>query len=513
MEDTHVNQSHPQIPIQSIIPVQPNAHDPLLGIQSSSQSNYCKIFAYGSAECDQFYNEDQFYERKKPFEIVYFSLQNHIKVVKIACGSQHTLILSDEGQVFTFGNSDDGCLGREITNSSTIPGLVHLPIAVDLISAGDAHSVTANSVTGVLFVWGCVKSSLKGKLFKYDLPEEKKYYFFSKGIQDVKSGGNHIVILSHRHVYSWGENDTGALGTVFRGDLEDKKIFEPNAIGVKSVRRIFVGKNATFLETLKGKIYACGLNNYGQLGKKPETETERWLIPKRMNGIDGNHVLDIVGGEHHTLILTDDYKVLGAGRNDDGQLGEFEEGIEESEGNNEDKSEQDKELNNEVSNLMNEENGHGHQSNGFHPSETNGQAKRKTSFDDKKSVSSKWEENYESEFKPLKNLPKIDKIWTSSHFNYAREKDGLNFYGWGFGESYVLGNGRDDSVYVPWKINNEKFWANKLPTEIALGHSHIVFTNDRLGDLQKLRECVLQAKKRPSSKRPVSRTNKRMRDD
>lgn len=416
------------------------------------------IYAFGSAECDQFPNEDEVYERKKPIAVTFPELASKITISRIVCGSQHTLVLSETGNVYSFGNSDDGCLGRDSSIPSSFPGRVQLPVAVDLISAGDTHSVAANSATGTMYVWGAVKSSLKGKLFKHELPEEKKFYFLNRGIQDLKSGDNHIVLLSHSRAYTWGDNDTGALGTVFRGELEEKKIFEPNAVGLKAVVRIFVGKNASFFETKKHQIYGCGLNNYGQLGTAPESDEERWLKPSLIEQLDGAEIVNIVGGEHHTLVLKKDGTVMGAGRNDDGQIGETVD--DENDGMEDDE--------NEVCDL------NGNCSN------------RKTAA----------KEDIKGTFKVIKGLSGIGNVWASNHYNYAQEGQNGPFYSWGFGVSFVLGNGKEDSVYEPWRINDDKFWSGKRPTEISLGHSHVVFTNGPLGNKDRLNEVVLAAKKR-----------------
>lgn len=425
------------------------------------------VFAFGSSECDQFPNEDEIYERKKPVAVPFPELRSKIAVVKIVCGSQHTLVLSEIGSVYSFGNSDDGCLGRDSSTPSSFPGRVDLPVAVDLISAGDTHSVAANSATGRMYVWGAVKSSLKGKLFKHEFPEEKNFYFLNRGIQDLKSGDNHIVLLSHSRAYTWGDNDTGALGTVFRGELEEKKIFEPNAVGLKAIVRIFVGKNASFFETKKRQIYGCGLNNYGQLGAAPKSDEERWTKPTLIEQLDGSEIAEIVGGEHHTLVLKKDGTVLGAGRNDDGQIGEAVDEPEDDE--------------NEVCDI-------------------NGNCTSKTA-------------EAKGTFRAIKGLSGIGRVWASNHYNYAQEGTDGPFHSWGFGMSYVLGNGKEDSVYEPWRINDDKFWGGNRPTVLSLGHSHVVFTSGSVGSKERLSEVVLAAKKRrrkgSSEATSVDRNSKR----
>lgn len=480
------------------------------------------LFAFGSAECDQFPNDDDIYERKRPFPVLFPSLAQPIKIMKIACGAQHALVLTRDAKVFSFGNSDDGCLGRDESTPFTSPGLVPLPIPVDLISAGEAHSVAANSVTGTYFVWGAVKSAKTGKLFKIDAPEEKNYYYFSRGIQDLKSGENHIIILAQNKVYSFGDNDTGALGTVFRGELENTKVFEPNAIGLKNVVRIWVGKHATFLENKQHQIFGCGLNNYGQMGQKPETEMERWLTPEKIEGLDGNEVADIVGGDHHTLVLKKDGSVWGSGRNDDGQLGELEEPQAVQDGQQNDQADEEVEFCDINGNCYTKSGAKVEKKEEGAPGSPEHPAHNHPSLEDSPVKSppkdQESEEQQETDrvfgFRQLKGLSNIGKVWSSNHFNYAQEKNEGPLYAWGLGFSYVLANGKEDALFQPRLVNDEKFWAGKRPTLMALGTAHVIFGTEQVEDTDYLRELVFSAKKRTAkvqtrlqSRGPRSRKN------
>lgn len=46
------------------------------------------------------------------------------------------------------------------------------------------------------------------------------------------------------------------------------------------------------------------------------------LQPNKIDLVEGEELVDIQGGEHHTLFLMKSGKIFGAGRNDDGQLGQ-----------------------------------------------------------------------------------------------------------------------------------------------------------------------------------------------
>ena len=128
----------------------------------------------------------------------------------------HNLILTSQGEVYSWGNNDSLQLGR--TEDPKHPKLVDLKTPVDLISAGEVHSFAGNSQTGQIYLWGKFKSP-ESVIFKSEKIVESQFYIFKKqGIQDVKSGMNHLLILSGNHVYCFGDKTIGALGNHFKNN-------------------------------------------------------------------------------------------------------------------------------------------------------------------------------------------------------------------------------------------------------------------------------------------------------
>lgn len=78
--------------------------------------------------------------------IKYFE-DSKLNVVKVVCGGIHTVALTEDGRVFTWGTNDEFALGR--TGTENIPGEVTLPAKAEIngISAGDSHSVAYSTVT------------------------------------------------------------------------------------------------------------------------------------------------------------------------------------------------------------------------------------------------------------------------------------------------------------------------------------------------------------------------------
>lgn len=61
--------------------------------------------------------------------------------------------------------------------------------------------------------------------------------------------------------------------------------------------------------------FAWGLNNYGQLGIGHTNDS---LLPTEITAFRGLDIVNMVGGEHHTVALEKGGEVYAFGRNDDG---------------------------------------------------------------------------------------------------------------------------------------------------------------------------------------------------
>lgn len=178
---------------------------------------------------------------------------------------------------------------------------------------------------------------------------------------------------------------------------------KPHAFETKEVIDVFTGCNHSFSISKKGNRHvfkAWGLNNYGQLGLRNKTNTS---IPTEVEFFVDIKVKYATGGDHHSLVLTEDGEIYSWGRNDEGQCGMLNE-------NNRDTDE--------------------------------------LSFciDTPRKIENFLKEN------------EINKIHSSMNFNYASSHTTNKVYSWGMGESYVLGNKKDDNILVPNEISKDFFF-------------------------------------------------------
>eukprot|EP00002_Diphylleia_rotans_P026853 TRINITY_DN5372_c0_g1_i2.p1 TRINITY_DN5372_c0_g1~~TRINITY_DN5372_c0_g1_i2.p1 ORF type:complete len:1044 (+),score=190.77 TRINITY_DN5372_c0_g1_i2:73-3204(+) len=81
---------------------------------------------------------------------------SHTRIVDIACGSDHSVLLSETGRVYTFGCGQNGQLGHGSTENLAIPTPVEgslLREIVTQICCGRAHTMAVTN-TNRIFVWG-----------------------------------------------------------------------------------------------------------------------------------------------------------------------------------------------------------------------------------------------------------------------------------------------------------------------------------------------------------------------
>ena len=122
----------------------------------------------------------------------------------VACGINHTIILTVEGQIYSFGQNSEGQLGVATEHSSSItPVLVedvaHIPM--NYIAAG-SFSASIAKETGSLYLWG------HGTFGEFKTPHRvKKIKQKSAKVQIGNSFG--AVLTEDKKIYTWGVNQEG----------------------------------------------------------------------------------------------------------------------------------------------------------------------------------------------------------------------------------------------------------------------------------------------------------------
>ncbi len=147
----------------------------------------------------------------------------------------------------------------------------------------------------------------------------------------VAAGANHLVVLTtHGNIYTWGAGEQAQLG---RRVLERTKIHgtvpEKVTLGGRGRKAVAVGAgdNHSFAVDDKGDVWGWGLNSMGQTGTGWDSADDNVVqLPTKVESLSNAElgddvVVQIDGGSHHTLFLTQSGKVYACGRSNAGQLG------------------------------------------------------------------------------------------------------------------------------------------------------------------------------------------------
>ncbi|XP_015440518.1 PREDICTED: RCC1 and BTB domain-containing protein 1-like [Dufourea novaeangliae] len=188
-----------------------------------------------------------------------------------ACGSgPHVLALTNKGEVYSWGCNRYSQLGRPSTNEvSCIPTLVCINlnknIVVD-IACGSNHSLALID-NGEIYAWGKNNFGQAGKSESVDqnAPTKINSTLSDKKFICISCGDSFcIAVTDSGEVYSWGDNSEGQLGIGnFKNQANPCKVSTLTGI---IIEKVVCGYKHTLALSNKGVLYVWGGNNNGELG-------------------------------------------------------------------------------------------------------------------------------------------------------------------------------------------------------------------------------------------------------
>ena len=123
-----------------------------------------------------------------------------------------------------------------------------------------------------------------------------------------------LILKNDGTLWACGQNNYGQLGL---GDKTDRNTFTQIITNVNDIKSVRYGSGHTFILKKDSTLWGCGTNANGQLGLEDTTDKTTFTI------IDSNpgNIKSIYCGDSHTLILQNDGTLWGCGYNKYGQLG------------------------------------------------------------------------------------------------------------------------------------------------------------------------------------------------
>lgn len=135
------------------------------------------------------------------------ALKSH-KIIDVSCGESHTLCATDQGKVFVFGDADWGKLGVGPTNGSQVPLLIEGLVSISNVYSGPHFSMALSADGLSIYSWGkCGR--LGHDNVNEDLYTPKKIEGLTgKKIEKVSVGSAHcLLLMSNGELFGFGKND------------------------------------------------------------------------------------------------------------------------------------------------------------------------------------------------------------------------------------------------------------------------------------------------------------------
>ncbi|XP_066509713.1 trichohyalin-like [Hoplias malabaricus] len=246
-----------------------------------------------------------------------FWLKNDVPL-KIACGDEHTALITGKGKLFTFGSNNWGQLGLGTKSSMNKPTCVKALKSekVKLVACGRTHTLVYTT-RGNLYAAG---GNNEGQLGLGDYEERPSFQlvdFFTKHgpIKMLTAGSNtSAALMQDGRLFVWGDNSEGQIGL-------------GKEAGTATPLELSVGRRVTWVScgyyhsayiTVDGALFTFGERDSGKLGLST-TQLPNHKVPQQVQGIT-ERVLQVACGGGHTVALTENC-LYSFGLGQFGQLG------------------------------------------------------------------------------------------------------------------------------------------------------------------------------------------------
>lgn len=249
------------------------------------------------------------------------------KVVSAASGSNHIMVLTTHGNIYAWGASEQGQLGRKVLERRKINGTVPDKVTLGtrarkavVIGGGSYHSLAVDD-NGDVWGWGLNSMGQTGTGYASKDDEVVPIPQKVLGLSKAELGGDHVVqIAGGTHhtlfrtaagkVYGVGRCNAGQLGLddedpAYKDRFDPDFITEPALITFPDsddpVVQISCGTHNSAAVTAGGALYSWGQGMQGELGVADEEVRTPRVIVKKTGG--SWHASAVSCGGQHTLGL------------------------------------------------------------------------------------------------------------------------------------------------------------------------------------------------------------------
>ncbi|KAG5844447.1 hypothetical protein ANANG_G00162620 [Anguilla anguilla] len=306
---------------------------------SSTTQDLTKVWGMGLNKDSQLGFQRSQRDRQKSYDYVLepspvslpLARPQETRVVQVACGRAHSLLLTDSEGVFSLGNNAYGQCGRKIVEDEIYSGshVVHKIEGFDSrvvqVACGQDHSLFLTE-TGKVYACGWGADGQTG-LGHHDISPHPLPVAGDLGgvrvCQVTSYGDCSLAVSQDGHVFGWGNSEYFQLSAV----TEATQISSPRLLpleGVGRVQQAACGGTQVAVLNDKGEVFVWG---YGILGKGPdlsESRTPEMIPPTLFGKSEFNPAVTVTRihcGLTHFAAITDRGELFVWGKNLRGCLG------------------------------------------------------------------------------------------------------------------------------------------------------------------------------------------------
>ena len=234
------------------------------------------------------------------------------KICQLSCGQHFTLCIDYEGFLWAFGDNGSGQLGTGNTTTFNVPQKILSIPPVHSVSCGEYHTLI---ITNDSNLWGCGCNE-EGQLFLNNQENQSKFHQTSfSNISKIFAGGRHSLFQNNKgEIFACGHNSEGACGL---GHFNHPQIqVSPILNAPENIVHFCCGYYQSYFLDCKGNVYSVGNNSDGELGLGHNTDQNT------LNKIPNIPPIQFIYSNRYSCYLFDfEGNVWSFGYNGDGQLG------------------------------------------------------------------------------------------------------------------------------------------------------------------------------------------------
>ncbi|CAI9721390.1 Hypothetical predicted protein [Octopus vulgaris] len=261
-----------------------------------------------------------------------FLHQTKTKIIGMAGGRAHTIILTDQEGVFSLGNNSFGQCGRPIVEtekyrgSSTITKIRHLPDNIKEVVCGQDHTFFLTQ-SGEVYSCGLSSDGQTGLGHYKNVSQATQVKGDIEGvnIKQIACSGDCVLALSDEgDVFGWGNSEYNQLALITdHTQVHTPKHFKLSASLGKITQVASGGSICGFLNA-SGEVFTWGFGILGR-GPKVQSSTVPTKLPTPLFGANeldpAKTVVSLKCGIYHFAALTNRGDLYTWGKNKQGYLG------------------------------------------------------------------------------------------------------------------------------------------------------------------------------------------------